>query len=234
MIKNVLLGLVLLGMAYIFYNLYQSYEPHNELTGIAAHYAEHGAAEVGAANLVTAVVVTYRGFDTLGEVTILFLTASIISFFLKLNPTDEEKVIVRKGTTSELLITSSHILVPMMLLFGAYVFINGHLTPGGGFQGGAIIASAIALAIMANPNRNINQQIIHWVEGISGVVFVLLGVLGVLLAGGFLDNKLLPLGEFGTLLSAGIIPIIYSFVGLKVGAEISNILNKYQKSQKES
>ena len=233
MIKNFLLSIVLLGMAYIFYNLYESYEPQTELTGIAAHFAEKGATEVGAANLVTAVVVTYRGFDTLGEVTILFLTASIISFFLKLSPSDEDKIIIHKGT-SELLVTASQILVPMMLLFGAYVFLNGHLTPGGGFQGGAIIASAIALAILANPNRNINHNIILWVESISGVAFVLLGVLGVVLAGGFLDNKLLPLGEFGTLFSAGLIPVIYSFVGLKVGAEISNILNKYQKSQKES
>jgi len=54
------------------------------------------------------------------------------------------------------------------------------------------------------------------------------------LAGGFLDNRFLPLGEFGDVFSAGAIPIIYSFIGLKVGAEISNILNKYQKSQKES
>ncbi len=233
MLRNLLIGLVLAGFVFIFYNLYTTYEPKTELTGIAAHYAENGALEVGAANLVTAVVVTYRGFDTLGEITILFLTASIIAFFLKLNKEDEDKIIIHRGT-SELLITASQILIPMIMLFGAYVFMNGHLTPGGGFQGGAIIASAVALSIMANPNRQINHNVIIWVESISGVSFVLLGVLGIFLAGGFLDNKIIGLGEFGTLFSAGAIPIIYSFVGLKVGAEISNILNKYQKSQKES
>jgi multicomponent Na+:H+ antiporter subunit B len=232
MIKNFLIALVLASFVYMFYHLYESYEPQTELSGIAAHYAENGAKEVGAANLVTAVVVAYRGFDTMGEVTILFLTASIIGFFLKLSKIDEEKVIIHHGT-SELLITASQILIPIIFLFGAYVFMNGHLTPGGGFQGGAIIASGVALSIMANPNREINHHAILWIESISGISFVIIGVLGIVLAGGFLDVRLFGVGEFGDLFSAGAIPIIYSFIGLKVGAEISNILNKYQKSQKE-
>jgi len=233
MIKNFLIALVLASFVYMFYNLYEAYEPKTELSGIAAHFAEKGAAEVGAANLVTAVVVTYRGFDTMGEVTILFLTASIIGFFLKLSKKDEENVIVHHGT-SELLITASQILIPIIFLFGIYVFMNGHLTPGGGFQGGAIIASGVALSIMANPNREINHHAILWVESISGVIFVIIGLLGIAFAGGFLDNRFISLGEFGDLFSAGAIPVIYSLIGLKVGAEISNILNKYQKSQKES
>jgi len=233
MIKNSLIALVLASFVFMFFHLYMSYEPKTELSGIAAHYAEHGAAEVGAANLVTAVVVTYRGFDTMGEVTILFLTASIISFFLKLSKKDEDKVIVHRGT-SELLVTASQILIPIIFLFGVYVFINGHLTPGGGFQGGAIIASGVVLSIMANPNREINHHAILWIESISGISFVIIGILGIFLAGGFLDNRFISLGEFGDLFSAGAIPIIYSLIGLKVGAEISNILNRYQKSQKES
>jgi len=235
MLRNTLLALVVLVMGYMFYNVYSNYETRTELAGISQHFASKGAEEVGAANIVTAIVVTYRGFDTLGEVTILFLTASIISFFLKLKDEDEESNI-KNHDTSELLVTASQILIPIMFLFGIYVFMNGHLTPGGGFQGGAIIATGVALMILANPNVQINQHVIHWVESISGVSFVLIGVVGLLMMdGGFLSNKMFGdnLGEFGTLFSAGAIPIIYSFVGLKVGAEISNILNKYQKSQKE-
>jgi multicomponent Na+:H+ antiporter subunit B len=65
---------------------------------------------------------------------------------------------------------------------------------------------------------------------------VLIGVLGLILASGFLDNKILPLGQFGTLLSAGAIPLIYSLIGLKVGAELSNIileLNQIQGKEDE-
>jgi len=235
MLRNILIAIVLTVFAYMFYNVYSAYEARTELTGIAQHFAQNGAREVGAPNLVTAIVVTYRGFDTLGEVTILFLTASIIAFFLKLKDEEKETKILHRDT-SELLVTASQVLIPIMFMFGIYVFINGHLTPGGGFQGGAIIATGVALMIMANPNIQINQTVIHWVESVSGVSFVLIGILGIVLAGGFLDNKIFgenSLGEFGTLFSAGAIPIIYSLVGLKVGAEISNILNKYQKSQKE-
>ncbi len=233
MLRNVLLALVLASFGLIFYNLYNSYEPHEELTGIAAHFAQDGAKEVGAANLVTAVVVSYRSFDTLGEITILFLTAAIISFFLKLSKEDEDTIITHRGT-SELLVTASGLLIPLMFMFGIYVFINGHLSPGGGFQGGAIIASAVVLSIMANPNIAINHNVIVWVESISGISIVLIGVLGIIIGGGFLDSRILPLGKIGEIFSAGTIPIIYSFIGLKVGAELSNILNKYQKSQKES
>ena len=218
MLRNTLLALVVLVMGYMFYNVYSNYETRTELTGISQHFASKGAEEVGAANVVTAIVVTYRGFDTLGEVTILFLTASIISFFLKLKE-EEEDSNIENHDTSELLVTASQILIPIMFLFGIYVFMNGHLTPGGGFQGGAIIATGVALMILANPNVQINQHVIHWVESISGVSFVLIGIFGIVLAGGFLDNRIFgadKLGEFGTLFSAGAIPIIYSFVGLKV------------------
>ena len=236
MLRNILIAFVIVVMGYMFYNTYSNYETRTELAGIAQHFASKGAQEVGAANLVTAVVVTYRGFDTLGEVTILFLTASIIAFFLKLKDEDYESEITHRDTT-ELLVTASQILIPIIFLFGIYVFMNGHLTPGGGFQGGAIIATGVALMIMATPNLKLNYHVIHWVESVSGVSFVLIGVLGLIfIDGGFLSNKVFgdDLGEFGTLFSAGAIPIIYSFVGLKVGAEISNILNKYQKSQKEA
>jgi len=222
MIKNPLIALVLASFVFMFYHLYMSYEPKTELSGIAAHYAEHGAAEVGAANLVTAVVVTYRGFDTMGEVTILFFTASIISFFLKLSKKDEEKVIVHRGT-SELLVTASQILIPIIFLFGIYVFINGHLTPGGGFQGGAIIATGLLLMMMAYKDFEIRHNILTWVESIAGITFVSLGLTGLIYGKTFLEN-FLPTGNLNDVVSGGIIPIIYIAVGFKVAAELAGVL----------
>ena len=61
------------------------------------------------------------------------------------------------------------------------------------------------------------------VESLSGVAYVALGVAGLFLAGGFLDNRLWSLGELGSIFSAGAIPVIYSLIGLKVGAELSAI-----------
>lgn len=232
MIKKGLILLVLVGFVAIISNLLINFKGSEELNPLAKYYAENAAAEVGAANLVTAVVVTYRGFDTLGEVTILFLAAAIVGFFLKVYYRDDERESALRKT-SEILVTASTLLVPTIFMLGVYVFINGHLTPGGGFQGGAVIATGMVMMIMAKPDIKFNHKLIAFVESISGLGFVTIGVLGVALAAGFLDNHILPLGKFGTLLSAGAIPIIYILIGLKVGTELTNILDSLKETQNE-
>ncbi len=112
----------------------------------------------------------------------------------------------------------------MILLLGVYVFANGHLTPGGGFQGGAILASATLLLLLATPLKRLSHRLIAGLEALSGLLFVGIGLLGLVLAGGFLDNRILPLGTLGDLFSAGTIPLISTLIGLKVGAEFSSIL----------
>jgi multicomponent Na+:H+ antiporter subunit B len=79
-----------------------------------------------------------------------------------------------------------------------------------------------------------NNKLFAFMESISGFVYVGVAALGAIIGLGFLDNAILPLGEFGKLFSAGAIPVIYSFVGLKVGAELSNILNEFQSVQADN
>jgi multicomponent Na+:H+ antiporter subunit B len=221
MINRVAVILLLLALGAIFYHLLIGYQPDSELNLTARYYADRVAADLGAANIVTAIIVTWRGLDTLGEVTVLFLTAAIVGLVLSRG---RHRTVTGEQSSGELLRTGHDLLFPLILLLGVYVFANGHLTPGGGFQGGAIIASAVLLMLLTHPLRPISHRLITVVESFSGLAFVLLGVAGILLAGGFLDNRILPLGTFGELFSAGAIPIIYSFVGLKVGAEFSSML----------
>ncbi len=233
MIKKFLIIGLLAGVGLIFFNLLQVYHVPTVLNNkLGAFYAQNAAKEVGAANLVSAIVVTYRGFDTLGEVTILFLTAAIISFVLKMK---KEDVMPERHTSpnSEILVFSSQIIVPVIFMVGIYIFINGHLTPGGGFQGGAVIASGVLLMLLANPRMEVNHKLVAFIESISGIAFVIAGILGIIFAGGFLDNRFLSLGVFGTLLSAGALPLIYIFIGLKVGAELSNIIGTISYNQNE-
>jgi multicomponent Na+:H+ antiporter subunit B len=117
----------------------------------------------------------------------------------------------------------------MVILFGIYVFLNGHLSPGGGFQGGAIIASGTMFLLLALPESHISRLMIAIIESMSGFSYVIVGVLGVILAGGFLDNRIMGLGDYGALFSAGAIPLIYVFVGLKVGFELSAVLDRFRK-----
>lgn len=235
MIKKGFILLILIAFSLIFVSLLSAFDGNTELSTLGMYYAENEATEVGAANLVTAIVVAYRGFDTLGEVVILFLTAAIIGFFLKVSKEDkdENSRFLNIVETSEILKTATKFIFPIIFLFGVYIFINGHLTPGGGFQGGAVIASGLVLLFMSNPEIKVNHRVISFIESLSGLSFVFIGILGIVLAGGFLDNRILELGTFGKLLSAGSIPIIYIFVGLKVGSELSSIVASLNEVQKE-
>ena len=116
----------------------------------------------------------------------------------------------------------------MIFLFGIYVFVNGHLSPGGGFQGGAIIAASSLLLLLALPQAEMRHRLISVTESLSGFAYVMVGLLGVILAGGFLDNRIMSLGTYGSLFSAGAIPIIYTLVGLKVGSELSAVVDRFR------
>lgn len=223
MTKRVIALALLAGIGGIFLSLLLGYQPDTALNLTARYYAERTAADIGAANIVTAIVVTYRGLDTLGEVTVLFLAASIVGLVLA-RGRRQEKTQRDLAPVGELLATGTRFLTPLIMLLGAYVFVNGHLTPGGGFQGGAIVASGVLLTLLADPLRHFSHRLISAIESLAGIFYVTLGLLGLLLAGGFLDNRFLPTGELGALFSAGAIPLIYSLIGLKVGAEFSSML----------
>jgi len=230
MIRNSILLILVAGVGIILWQELSVFQSPEKLNDVAGYYAKNGHAETGDANIVTSVVVTYRGFDTLGEVTILFITATIIGFLLKGKQAKE----AWKRPDSEFLITASQVLIPVIFLVGVYIFVNGHLTPGGGFQGGAVIASANILWLSALKNSKINHNLLEFAESFSGFGFVLLGVLGIFMAGGFLDNKIFSLGTFGTLFSAGAIPVIYSLIGLKVGSELSKIVIDLNQTQEDA
>ncbi len=223
MIRRFAAALILLGLGAMFASLLAGYRPDAELNLTARYYAEHTAQDLGAANIVTAIIVTYRGLDTLGEVTVLFLAAAVVGLVLARGRGDARPA-AALAPAGEMLATGSRLLAPLIVLLGVYVFVNGHLTPGGGFQGGAIVASSVLLLLLASPRRRFAHRIITAVESVSGAAYVAIGLLGVVLAGGFLDNRILPTGTVGELFSAGAIPVIYALIGLKVGAEFSSML----------
>ncbi len=226
MIKRFLIFIFLVFFIISLLPLLKDVQPVTKLNPLSEKYVRDGADELGGANLVTSVIVTYRGLDTLGEVTVLFLATAGIGFLLRKK---SKSIPAKKRPSSEILQTGSTFLVPLIFLFGVYIFVHGHLTPGGGFQGGVVIASGILLLMLSNVSIKINHTILHFIESFSGVFYIGIGILGLIFASGFLDNRFLPLGEFGKLFSAGAIPIIYSLIGLKVGSELVGILENMRK-----
>ncbi len=119
--------------------------------------------------------------------------------------------------------TVTRIMVWMMLLYGIYLILHGHLTPGGGFGGGVIIALAF-LSIFLAYGRNhteewLNIKALHQGEAAAIVLFLVVGLLGITAGGLFLAN-FLPHGQLFNLLSAGTIPILNILIGIKVGASL--------------
>lgn len=190
-------------------------------TKVGRHYINEGVKETGAVNIVTSVVVSYRGFDTLGEVTVLFIAA--IGLGAVLTASGREKM--RKTEPASLVLsTGCRVLFPLILVFGSYIFIHGHLTPGGGFQGGAIIASGFLLIYLGCREKRISRIASNLAESLGGLIFVVIGLLGLVFGGYFLLN-FLPKGTANTLFSAGVIPIIYIAIGFKVGSELASIID---------
>jgi len=223
MIKRIFILLALLGLILMFLPFLRDFDFHDQLGELSTQYVEDSINDLNSQNVVTSVVVTYRGLDTLGEVTVLFLATAGVGFLLRKKNKSQNP---RKS--SELLQTASQFLFVLIIMTGIYIFIHGHLTPGGGFQGGVLIATAFLLLILADTNVEFNHKVLHIVESFSGTFYVLLGLLGLLLLGmnSFLDPTIIPLGSYGKLISAGAIPVIYSLVGLKVGSELTTILDK--------
>ena len=196
---------------------------HSEKVNFGRRYTHAGFEETGSANIVSSVVVGYRGFDTLGEVTVLFIAATGMAMVLHLGAKTPAKREVEPA--SLVVFTGCRFLFPLILLFGTYVFVHGHLTPGGGFQGGAIVASGFLLLYLGGRGRRLNEKGLSVTESLSGLVFVVIGLVGLAVGGTFLLN-FLPEGTPYALFSAGVIPVIYAAIGLKVGSELGAIIDK--------
>ncbi len=192
--------------------------------GVGKYYLNNDVKQTGAANVVTGVTLDYRGLDTLGEVTVLFAAAAGVSILFYLIDEDKKRR-ERQVYPNFIVRVGSRIIFPFILLFGSYIFIHGHLTPGGGFQGGSIIASGFLLLYLAYPGERVNRKKLAVTEGLAGLIFVVFGAIGIFTgAHSFLFN-FLPKGTLNMLFSAGILPILYIAIGFKVGSEFASIID---------
>ena len=198
------------------------FEAERNRNGVKDFYLDKTVSQLKTANTVTAIVVNFRGFDTLGEVTVLFLAATALGsiLFKKRHHIGERTVLL---PASSIVSAGSKLIFPAIILLGAYVFIHGHLTPGGGFQGGTIIATGFLLMLIAYRDFAISHNVLSVIESFAGIGFVTFGLLGFLNGGTFLQN-FLGTGILNDLFSGGVIPVIYILVGFKVAAELTGLI----------
>ena len=131
----------------------------------------------------------------------------------------------------------SALISGLVFLYGCYIIIHGHLTPGGGFAGGTIIAGSFILLIIANGIQYFRlkkeKEDSSLAEGAGVLLFLLFGSGGLILTAHIFFKNFLPLGIPGNLVSAGVIPLFNIFVGIEVAAGLLSIFLAFVIYKKE-
>jgi len=121
----------------------------------------------------------------------------------------------------------TQLMAGIIFLYGVYIMLHGHLTPGGGFAGGTIVAGSFILLIVANGIRvfglHREEQLSSAAESIAILVFLLLATAGMLMGAMWFFRNYLPHGTLGNIASAGVIPIYNLVVGTEVAAALLTI-----------
>lgn len=121
---------------------------------VSDRYLEYGAEDTGSENVVTAMIIGYRGFDTLGESCVLFLAVAAVMILLLRDRKNTSELEVRQIERDEaeamshedlILKQVAWVLIPFIFLFAIYVLLNGETSPGGGFSGGTILGAGLIL-----------------------------------------------------------------------------------------
>lgn len=119
--------------------------------------------------------------------------------------------------------TVTRVTVWIILLYGFYIILHGHLTPGGGFGGGVILALAFLNVLLAYGREFtgnwLNIHVVENIESASALLFLIIGIVGLIAGGGFLAN-FLSHGKLFALFSAGTIPILNIVIGFKVAMSL--------------
>jgi multicomponent Na+:H+ antiporter subunit B len=225
----VLLGLLLWGLAGLpDFGDYRG--PYGEILNRVA------VPERSTTDVVTAVNFDYRGFDTLGEEFILFAAVVGVASILRTlrgeriaRPTDEAAGREVPETSLPVRVTGLGIVAPTILV-GLYIVAHGHQTPGGGFQGGVILATALLLTYLAGDFATLRAVgptwLIELAEGMGAAGFALIGLSGLVAGSAFFEN-VLGKGTPGELLSSGTIPLSNVAVGLAVTGGFVFMLSEF-------
>ena len=196
---------------------------------VSARYIEKGLQETGAVNIVTGMILDYRAFDTFGESCVLFIASCCVLVLLRIDAKDGdiqtrkrlEMADDRRFEPKEDIILQkcACVLVPLILVFGIYIVLNGHLSPGGGFSGGAVLGSGLILYLNAfgfqKTERFFTEKIYRRIT-LCALTFYCMAKSYSFFTGANHLKSGIPLGTPGTILSSGLILPLNICVGLVV------------------
>jgi multicomponent Na+:H+ antiporter subunit B len=188
--------------------------------------AVHASLARRTANTIASVNFDQRAFDTLGEMTILF--AAVLGTVVLLRQSrDEKRAAPASARVAAPVRRYALLLLPVAVVTGLYIVAHGQLSPGGGFQGGVVAATALHLLYLGADYRSLERvrPLTPYETGdaLATSAYLVLGLAGVLAGTAFLTN-LLPYGTFNTLSSGGTVPLLNAAVGMEVACAVVVLL----------
>ena len=210
---------------------------------VADRYIEDGLKETGAVNIVAGMILDYRAFDTLGESHVLFLAACSVLILLRMDY-DENGKLKSSGIKDEgydrlyepkndtILQNFTYVLFPVIVLYGIYVILNGHISAGGGFSGGAIIGAALILYNNAfgfkKTKRFFTYNVFKWVSFVSLSSYALLKTYSFYTGANHIES-IISKGTPGAILSSGLILPLNICVGCVVACTMYTFFTMFRK-----
>ena len=187
-------------------------------------------------DVVSAVTFDYRGIDTLFEEFILFSAVAGVSILLRpladeIRDRPEEEAPDRRIPAPSPTVGLFGVLFsPTLVMFGIETITHGQISPGGGFQGGVILASALFVVYIVTDYSSVERYrpnaLTEASEGVGAAGYVVVGVVG-LLAGAVYLTNVVPLGQPGNVLSGGTIPILNAVVGIEVAGGFVLLVSEF-------
>ena len=217
--------------------------PNNPVNNeVSQRYIEKGLEETGAVNIVAGMILDYRAFDTFGESAVLFVAAASVSMLMQNDSKRDSKGKKQKNLNAEykqlsrdpIVKNIAKYTIPVLLIFGIYIVLNGHISPGGGFAGGAIMGASLILYSSAYGYKTIHTVITDKLT--KTITFCSFAFYAVAKGYSFFTGAHhiptgIPLGEPGAILSSGLILPLNICVGLIVTCTMYSFYSLFSKGE---
>lgn len=206
---------------------------------VVEKYIEDGLQDTGAVNIVTGMILDYRAFDTFGESNVLFIATCTVLLLLKVDKKDHKELVEEEKSEryfepkdDSILQKITFILFPIIAIFGIYVILNGHISPGGGFSGGAIIGAGLILYSNAfgfkSLSRFFTEKTYRWISFASLLFYCLAKSYSFYTGANHIESGI-PLGTAGAILSSGLILPLNICVGMVVACTMYAFYTLFRK-----
>ena len=209
---------------------------------VSRRYIENGMEETGAVNIVAGMILDYRAFDTLGESNVLFTAVCAVMLLLRVTADKRRSAAYQLVLETDdrmyepkndlILQKVARLLIPCILLLGMYIILNGHLSPGGGFSGGAVMGAGLILMLNAYGFRRMERfftiRLFRAVTVCALSFYALSKAYSFFTGANHLPSIITP-GTPGMIFSAGLIPYLNIAVGLVVCCTIYSLYTLFRK-----